>query len=48
MEVRNKRIIFALFAVAILVSIVHEWSLPSACLRPVLTRGHGITQNYPR
>jgi hypothetical protein len=47
-EVKHKRIIFAWFAVAILFSIVHEWSLPIACLRPVLARDSGITQNYAR
>lgn len=34
----NNRFIFALFAAAILFSVIHEWSLPVACIRPVLAR----------
>jgi hypothetical protein len=33
---KNNRLIFALFAAAILFSIMHEWTLPVACIRPLL------------
>jgi hypothetical protein len=33
-----RRLVFAFFAVAILFSVIHEWRLPVACVRPILTR----------
>jgi hypothetical protein len=43
----DRRLIFGLFAVAILFSIIHEWSLPTACIRPLLTRTASL-QTLPR
>jgi hypothetical protein len=34
----DRRIVFALFAAALLASMVREWSAPVACLRVMLTR----------
>jgi hypothetical protein len=31
-----KRFVFALFAAAILLSVLREWNAPAACLRPLL------------
>jgi len=35
---KNNRLIFALFAAAILFSVMHEWTLPVTCVRPLLAR----------
>jgi hypothetical protein len=32
----NRRIAFALFAAAILISMVREWQAPAACVRSLL------------
>jgi hypothetical protein len=32
----QRRITFALFAMAFLFSMIREWSLPVACLRPIV------------
>ncbi len=37
---RKQRLIFAFFAVAILFSIIREWSAPSACVRIVIDQTH--------
>jgi hypothetical protein len=34
----NRRLIFAAFAAAILLTMIREWSTPIACLRPDVTR----------
>jgi hypothetical protein len=36
----KSRLAFVLFAAAMLMSILHEWTRPSACLRPVLSTDH--------
>jgi hypothetical protein len=36
----NKNLTFAIFAGMILFSMVREWSAPTACVRPGLTRWH--------
>jgi hypothetical protein len=36
---RARRLIFALFAGALLFSMVREWSAPSSCLRLEIARG---------
>jgi len=38
LEMRTNRLVFALFAAAILFSMVREWSAPAACARIILTR----------
>jgi hypothetical protein len=35
----TNRIVFIVFAAAMLFSMVREWSAPVACLRPPLARG---------
>jgi hypothetical protein len=37
-SVRTNRLVFALFAAAILFSMVREWSAPVVCTRAILTR----------
>jgi hypothetical protein len=44
---KDRRLIFGLFAVAILFSMIHEWTLPTGCIRPLLTRAAGL-QNLAR
>jgi hypothetical protein len=34
---RQRALIFAVFAAAMLFSMVREWSAPAACLRPAMT-----------
>jgi len=36
----SNRIVFAIFAAAMLFSTIGEWSAPVACLRPLLTHGN--------
>jgi len=38
MPMRNRSLAFALFATAILFSMVKEWSTPAACARIAITR----------
>jgi len=39
--VQSNRLIFALFAAAILFSMVREWSAPVACARTILMSADG-------
>jgi hypothetical protein len=39
---RHNLVMLALFGAAILFSIIHECSLPTACLRPVLARSSAM------
>ncbi|MFI5114628.1 MAG: hypothetical protein ACHP7J_05735 [Terriglobales bacterium] len=38
---RQRALIFAVFAAAMLFSIVREWSAPAGCLRPEITARAG-------
>jgi hypothetical protein len=40
MCVRNRSLVVALFAAAILFSMVREWSTPAACARIVVDQTH--------
>jgi hypothetical protein len=38
----NRRLVFAVFAAAILFSTIREWSAPAACLRAPVARNSSI------
>jgi hypothetical protein len=44
--VPTNRLIFALFAVAILFSTVREWSVPVACARMIFLSSAAATQSH--
>jgi hypothetical protein len=44
----RNRLTFVLFGAAILFSIIHECSLPIACMRPLLIRSSAATQPLAR
>jgi hypothetical protein len=37
---KNNRLVFALFAAAVLFSMMREWSAPLACARIVIDQAH--------
>jgi hypothetical protein len=37
----SNRLVFAIFAAALLFSTIREWTAPVACLRSPMTRGDG-------
>jgi len=39
---RNQRLTFALFAIAILFSMVREWNAPVLCARSILVSSAGV------
>jgi hypothetical protein len=44
----NRHLALAMFAAAILLSMVREWSAPVACVRPVLESHDSQNVGYPQ
>jgi hypothetical protein len=38
----NRKLVFAVFAAAILFSVIREWSAPAGCLRPRVARNSSV------
>jgi hypothetical protein len=40
MQEMNRRLIFVVFAIATLLAMIQEWSVPVACLRSTIPSAH--------